>query len=64
MDTALTIEAHLGRSLALDWEDEKMRFTLGLTGLYERFAGRIFSASEAAHGKPAPRPLPLRGQMT
>jgi HAD superfamily hydrolase (TIGR01509 family) len=32
----------------------KMRFTLGLTGLYERFEGRIFSASEVAHGKPAP----------
>ena len=33
---------------------EKMRFTLGLTGLYERFAGRIFSASEVARGKPDP----------
>jgi HAD superfamily hydrolase (TIGR01509 family) len=33
---------------------EKMRYTLGLTGLYERFAGRIFSVSEVARGKPAP----------
>ena len=33
---------------------ERMRFTLGLTGLYERFAGRIFSAEEVVHGKPAP----------
>jgi HAD superfamily hydrolase (TIGR01509 family) len=33
---------------------EKLRFTLGLTGLYERFAGRIFSVSEVANGKPAP----------
>jgi HAD superfamily hydrolase (TIGR01509 family) len=33
---------------------DKMRFTLGLTGLYERFRGRIFSASEVARGKPAP----------
>jgi len=33
---------------------ERMRYTLGLTGLYSRFAGRIFSASEVAHGKPAP----------
>jgi HAD superfamily hydrolase (TIGR01509 family) len=33
---------------------EKMRYTLGLTGLYDRFAGRIFSASEVARGKPAP----------
>jgi beta-phosphoglucomutase-like phosphatase (HAD superfamily) len=87
------IEAHLGRSLRPDWEDdfqhlysdafaaaltpidgvvealdritlptcvassgshEKMRYTLGLTGLYERFVGRIFSASEVANGKPAP----------
>ena len=87
------IEAHLGRRLPDDWEDEfehlyrdaldaelspvegivdaldeitastcvassgsheKMRYTLGLTGLYERFAGRIFSACEVANGKPAP----------
>ena len=33
---------------------ERMRYTLGLTGLYPRFAGRIFSASEVARGKPAP----------
>ena len=33
---------------------DKMRFTLGLTGLWERFEGRIFSATEVAHGKPAP----------
>lgn len=33
---------------------ENLRFKLELTGLYERFAGRIFSASEVANGKPAP----------
>ena len=33
---------------------EKIRFTLGLTGLYERFAGRIFSVDDVARGKPAP----------
>ncbi|MFB6807687.1 HAD family hydrolase [Streptomyces sp. NPDC056387] len=33
---------------------EKMRHTLGRTGLYERFVGRIHSATEVAHGKPAP----------
>ena len=87
------VEAHLGRRLPSDWEDEfqplyrkafaahltpvpgvvdaldritlptcvassgtheKMRYTLGLTGLYERFAGRIFSVEEVTHGKPAP----------
>lgn len=31
-----------------------LRHTLGLTGLYERFAGRIFSAADVARGKPAP----------
>jgi HAD superfamily hydrolase (TIGR01509 family) len=33
---------------------EKMRLTLGLTGLHDRFAGRIFSAEEVERGKPAP----------
>ncbi|MBT2364980.1 HAD family hydrolase [Streptomyces sp. ISL-10] len=33
---------------------EKMRHTLGRTGLYERFAGRIYSATEVSRGKPAP----------
>jgi HAD superfamily hydrolase (TIGR01509 family) len=33
---------------------DKMRFTLGRTGLLDRFAGRIFSAAEVARGKPAP----------
>jgi beta-phosphoglucomutase-like phosphatase (HAD superfamily) len=33
---------------------ENLRYKLELTGLYERFAGHIFSASEVANGKPAP----------
>ncbi len=32
----------------------KMARTLGLTGLWERFDGRIFSATEVERGKPAP----------
>ena len=32
----------------------KMRHSLGLTGLYERFEGRIFSAWDVRNGKPAP----------
>ncbi len=90
------IEAHLGRTLPKDWEQqfehlyrevfeselipvngivealdrieaaglpscvassgtyERMRHTLGLTGLYRRFEGRIFSADEVSAGKPAP----------
>jgi HAD superfamily hydrolase (TIGR01509 family) len=31
-----------------------LRHVLGLTGLYERFEGRVFSATEVARGKPAP----------
>ena len=33
---------------------EHLRYTLGLTGLYARFVGRIFSAEDVAEGKPAP----------
>jgi HAD superfamily hydrolase (TIGR01509 family) len=33
---------------------DKIRHSLRLTNLYERFEGRIFSASEVANGKPAP----------
>ncbi len=32
----------------------KMAVTLRSTGLWDRFEGRIFSASEVEHGKPAP----------
>jgi HAD superfamily hydrolase (TIGR01509 family) len=40
--------------VASSGEHERMRFTLGRTGLYPRFDGRIFSATEVEHGKPAP----------
>jgi HAD superfamily hydrolase (TIGR01509 family) len=33
---------------------EKMQMTLAHTGRWERFEGRIFSATEVEHGKPAP----------
>lgn len=33
---------------------DKIRYTLGLTGLSDCFAGRIFSAEDVARGKPAP----------
>jgi HAD superfamily hydrolase (TIGR01509 family) len=33
---------------------EKMRLTLGLTGLLERFDDRLFSATEVSRGKPSP----------
>jgi len=33
---------------------DKMRVTLGITGLWSRFEGRIFSSSEVPRGKPFP----------
>lgn len=33
---------------------DKMHLTLGLTGLLERFEGRLFSAKQVARGKPHP----------
>jgi HAD superfamily hydrolase (TIGR01509 family) len=40
--------------VASNGSHEWMEFTLGLTDLYERFRGRIFSADDVDHGKPAP----------
>jgi HAD superfamily hydrolase (TIGR01509 family) len=40
--------------VASNGSHETMRRTLGRTGLYQRFEGRIFSATEVARGKPAP----------
>jgi HAD superfamily hydrolase (TIGR01509 family) len=40
--------------VASSGEIEKMRFTLGLTGLLPRFEGRLFSVTQVARGKPAP----------
>jgi HAD superfamily hydrolase (TIGR01509 family) len=41
-------------AVASSGDHAKMKITLGRTGLYERFKGRIFSAQDVAHGKPAP----------
>lgn len=41
-------------AVASSGEHAKMKITLGRTGLYDRFEGRIFSAQDVAHGKPAP----------
>ena len=35
-------------------DHDHLRLVLGRTGLYTRFAGRIFSATEVENGKPAP----------
>lgn len=47
-------EIDLPTCIASSGSQEKMRFTLGLTGLWDRFAGRIYSADEVRRGKPAP----------
>lgn len=44
----------LSSCVASSGTHDTMRHTLGRTGIYPRFEGRIFSASEVAHGKPAP----------
>jgi HAD superfamily hydrolase (TIGR01509 family) len=46
--------AGLRTCVASSGTHERMRHTLGLTGLYDAFDGRIFSATEVEHGKPAP----------
>lgn len=40
--------------VASSGEPEKMRLTLGVTGLLPRFEGRLFSVTEVARSKPAP----------
>jgi HAD superfamily hydrolase (TIGR01509 family) len=40
--------------VASNGSHDKMRRTLGATGLHSRFDGRIFSARDVARGKPAP----------
>lgn len=46
--------AGLATCVASSGRFEKMRLTLGLTGLLPRFEGRLFSAHQVAEGKPAP----------
>jgi HAD superfamily hydrolase (TIGR01509 family) len=48
------IEAITPTCVASSGSHDKLRLTLGHTGLYERFEGRIFSGYEVANGKPAP----------
>ena len=45
---------HQETCVASSGTHEKIRFSLALVGLYDRFAGRIFSATEVPRGKPAP----------
>jgi HAD superfamily hydrolase (TIGR01509 family) len=47
-------EITLATCVASSSDHRHLEYSLGLVGLYERFAGRIFSASEVTNGKPAP----------
>jgi len=47
-------EAGIATCVASSGSHARMERTLGLTGLLPRFAGRLFSATEVEHGKPAP----------
>jgi HAD superfamily hydrolase (TIGR01509 family) len=47
-------EISLPVCVASSGSHEKMRFTLGKTGLFNRFDGRIFSVDQVAQGKPSP----------
>lgn len=35
-------------------DERRLKQTLGITGLYDRFEGRIFNSAQVARGKPAP----------
>lgn len=47
-------ELHFGTCVASSGSHEKMRLTLGLTGLLPRFEGNLFSATQVSRGKPFP----------
>jgi HAD superfamily hydrolase (TIGR01509 family) len=46
--------AGLATCVASSGTHDKLALTLGLTGLWPRFEGRIYSTTEVARGKPAP----------
>lgn len=46
--------AGLATCVASSGSPEKMKFTLGLTGLWDLFDGRIYSATQVPRGKPFP----------
>jgi HAD superfamily hydrolase (TIGR01509 family) len=54
LDALDQIERATPTCVASGGSHDKLRFTLGHTGLYQRFEGRIFSGYEVADGKPAP----------
>jgi HAD superfamily hydrolase (TIGR01509 family) len=47
-------QIELPTCVASSGSHERIRLTLGITGLWDRFAGRIFSGDDVTEGKPAP----------
>jgi HAD superfamily hydrolase (TIGR01509 family) len=47
-------EIDLPDCVASSGTHDRIRFTLGLTGLWDRFVGRIFSVEDVSRGKPWP----------
>ncbi len=45
---------HIPYCVASSGDNDKMRMTLGITGLLPQFEGRLFSVTEVARGKPYP----------
>jgi HAD superfamily hydrolase (TIGR01509 family) len=54
LDALDQIEVATPTCVASSGSHDKLRFTLGHTGLLQRFEGRIFSGYEVANSKPAP----------
>ncbi len=59
VDGVVTLLDHLDAQrvatcVASSGTHDRIRRTLGITGLRSRFEGRVYSASDVAHGKPAP----------
>jgi HAD superfamily hydrolase (TIGR01509 family) len=48
------IQSQFATCVASSGDHQKLNFTLGNTGLKQRFEGRIYSATEVARGKPFP----------
>lgn len=48
------IQSRLATAVASSGDHDKLRHTLGLTGLWPRFEGRIFSTVDVPHAKPQP----------
>jgi HAD superfamily hydrolase (TIGR01509 family) len=52
VEALLTIDGAV--CVASSGTHERIRLTLGCTGLWDRFGGRVFSAQDVTRGKPAP----------